>query len=204
MDLGADSPSRSTVGWGAAVADGRDGYLYVFGTSNPDEPMVFGWAVHVARAVPDDLTTPSACEYWTGDAWPTSPQAATEVIPAVGGVSQTFSVIERSGTWYAISKLDGDLGTDLAVWSAPRPWGPFASPASVGRIPNDDSLSIVRYMPLAHPEARKSSPHHILVTVSRTTLDPWVLAKAPRLYRPFFVDIDLPPQPSLRLLDPRG
>ncbi|MFM7598366.1 MAG: hypothetical protein ACKO70_08375 [Actinomycetota bacterium] len=85
-------------GLGAAVADGRDGYLYVFGTSNPDEPMVFGWAVHVARAVPDDLTTPSACEYWTGDAWSSSPQAATEVIPAVGGVSQTFSVIERSGT----------------------------------------------------------------------------------------------------------
>ena len=204
VDLGPDSPSRSTVGWGAAIAEGGDGYDYIFGTSNPDEPMVFGWSVHVARAAPADIATPTAWEYWTGDAWSTSPQAAIAVIPAEGGVSQTFSVVERDGTWYAISKLDGDLGTDLAVWRAPNPWGPFGSPVSVGRIPNDVTPSIIRYMPLAHPEAQQSSPRHILVSISRNSLDPIVLANSPRLYRPFFVDVELPPRPSSRLLDPRG
>jgi len=203
-DLGVDSPSRTTVGWGAATSASDDGYVYVFGTANPEEPLVFGWSVRVARTEPADLVNPRAWEYWTGEEWSTSPDASAPVIAAEGGVSQTFSVIERDGQWYAISKRDGDLGSELAVWSAPMPWGPFTDPVSVGRIPNDDEPSILRYMPLAHPEARQSSPRHMMVSVSRNSLDPLVLANFPRLYRPFFVDIELPPQQSERELDPRG
>lgn len=203
-DLGEDSPSRATVGWGAATAHGDDGYVYIFGTANPDQPLVFGWSVRVARAEPTDLVDPGSWEYWTGGEWSTSPDAAAPVIAAEGGVSQTFSVIARDGQWYAISKRDGDLGTDLAVWSASSPWGPFSAPVSVGRIPNDTDPSILRYMPLAHPDARQSGPGRMLVSVSRNSLDPLVLANFPRLYRPFFVDIELPPQPSERDLDPRG
>lgn len=203
-DLGLDSPSRATVGWGAAAADGGDGYLYLYGTANPDLPMVFGWSVRVARTTAARLADVSSWEYWTGNTWSTSPEDATEIIPAVGGVSQTFSVFAVEGRWYALSKLDGDLGTDLAVWSAPKPWGPFGAPVRVGRIPNDDRPSILRYMPLAHPQARQSSPRHMLVSVSRNSLDPLVLANSPSLYRPFFIDIGIPPMPSRRLLDPRG
>lgn len=203
-DLGPDSPSRGRVGWGAAVADGGDGYVYLFGTANPDRPMVFGWSVRVARTTPVHLEDVSSWEYWTGNTWSTSAEDAAEVIPAVGGVSQTFSVFGVEGRWYALSKLDGDLGTDLAVWTAPKPWGPFGAPVSVGRIPNDVRPSVLRYMPLAHPQAKQTSPQHMMVSVSRNSLDPLVLANSPGLYRPFFIDIGIPPKPSRRLLDPRG
>ena len=203
-DLGGDSPSRTNVGWGAAIAHGEDGYIYIFGTANPEQPLVFGWSVRVARADPAELADPRTWEYWTGSEWSTVPDASAPVIAAEGGVSQTFSVIKHGGRWYAISKRDGDLGSELAVWSAPEPWGPFSEPVSVGRIPNDDDPSILRYMPLAHPDAWQSGPQRMLVSVSRNSLDPLVLANFPRLYRPFFVDIELPPRPSDRDLDPRG
>ena len=203
-DLGPDSPSRATVGWGAAAADGGDGYLYLYGTANPDAPMIFGWSVRVARTTAARLDDASSWEYWTGNTWAASSGDAAEVISAQGGVSQTFSVFALEGRWYALSKLDGDLGTDLAVWSAPRPWGPFGDPVSVGQIPNDENPSILRYMPLAHPQAQQSGPRHMLVSISRNSLDPHVLADSPSVYRPFFVDIELPPKPSSRVLDPRG
>lgn len=88
QDLGGDSASRDTVGWGAAVTDGGDGYVYIFGTANPD--------------------------------------------------------------------------------------------------------------------ALQASPHHMLVSVSRNSLDPVILERNPDIYRPFFVDIQLPPEPLADELDPRG
>ncbi|MGI9196663.1 MAG: hypothetical protein ACR2KE_04300 [Candidatus Nanopelagicales bacterium] len=201
-DLGPDDLSRANVGWGAAVADGGDGYWYVYGTASPEAPLVFGWSVRVARARVQDLDIPAAWEYWSGSAWTSNPADAAEVIPAEGGVSQTFSVFVRDGTWFALSKRDGDLGTDLAVWSAAHPWGAFSDPVTVGRIPNEDSPSLLRYMPLAHPEASVDSS--VLVSVCRNSLDPRRLVETPSLYRPFFVEIPLPPTSSHAPLDPHG
>ena len=200
-ELGPDDESRSRVGWGAAASDGGDGYWYLYGTANPDDPLVFGWSVRVARTRIDDVTDPNRWEYWTGRDWSSRPGDAAEVISAVGGVSQTFSVFLDGDTWYAVSKLDGDLGTDLAFWPAEHPWGPFEAPVSVGRIPNVEEPSILRYMPLAHPEVLQASERSVVVSVSRNSADPQLLVDVPSLYRPFFVDIALPPEPSDALLD---
>ena len=56
----------------------------------------------------------------TAARWQASASKAKELIPADQGVSQTLSVFPRNGRWYAVSKRDEFLGTDLVVWSAPR------------------------------------------------------------------------------------
>ena len=203
-DFGPDDPSRRNVGWGAASADGGDGYWYLFGTANPEEAMVFGWSVRVARARPEGLGDPGQWEYWTSAGWQSDPARATEVIGAVDGVSQTFSVLQRAARWYAISKRDGDLGTDLGVWSADAPWGPYAAPVTVGRIPNETVPPVLRYMPLAHPEVTSVPAGTVRVSVCRNSTDPDLLADRPELYRPYFVDIALPPLASQALLQPGG
>ena len=58
-------------------------------------------------------------------------------------------------------------------------------------------------MPLAHPDLTPATADAIVVSVSRNSLDPQVLAQDPLLYRPFFVDVSLPPLPSDRWLDQR-
>lgn len=215
IDLSPDNASRRNIGWGAAVARGDDGYWYIFGTANPDRSMVFGWSVRVARAPEFDLASPASWEYWDGAGWAADERQAVEVIGAIGGVSQTFSVVHRDGTWYAISKLDGDLGSDLAVWASPAPWGPYATPTTVGRIPNERDPSLLRYMPLAHPEA-PTRPGTIVVSICRNSADPELLLAATGvagrdghpvpvgLYRPYFVTIALPPRPSQELLEAGG
>lgn len=207
QDLGPDDTSRARVGWGAALMDGGDGWWYVYGTSHDPQDESYGWSVRVARTRPDDLARPDTWRYWDGRDWSADEQDAAEVISGQGGVAQTFSVIaprlgSHDPSFYAVSKRDGDLGTDLALWPAPAPWGPFSDPVTVGRIPNDDSPSILRYMPLAHPTLTGATPHSIVVSVSRNTVDPGLLAESPSLYRPFFVDVTLPPLPSDRLVDP--
>lgn len=212
-DIGPDDPSRTRTGWGTAIADGGDGWWYVYGTRHPDDTDAFGWEVHVARTRPDRLLDVSRWQHWDGQGWSRGAGESVPVIGAEGGVSQTFSVVRRdayssqaitapaSPTWYAVSKRDGDLGTDLAVWPAPAPQGPFADPVTVGVVPHDPP--VVRYMPLAHPDLVPTNARSVVVSVSRNSLDPLLLARDPLLYRPFFVDVALPPLPSDRWLDPR-
>jgi hypothetical protein len=175
---------------------------YVYGTSNPDKPLVFGFAVRVARVPAASIRDRSQWRYWNGSQWSATEDDAREVIGPVGGVSQTFSVFRHGSRWYAASKRDGYLGSDLAMWAAPDPWGPFADPVTVGRIPNSaDDRTIVRYMPLAHPELRTTDPDAVLVSVSRNSESLSLLSEFPLLYRPFFVEVPMPPVPSDRLLE---
>ncbi len=214
-DIGPDESSRTRIGWGAAIADGGDGWWYVYGTRHPAATDAFGWEVHVARTRQGRLLDVSRWQYWDGGEWSRSAAGSVPVIAAEGGVSQTFSVVRRGDAdisggagepsgparWYAVSKRDGDLGTDLAVWPASAPQGPFAEAVTVGVVPHDPP--VVRYMPLAHPDLVPADARSLVVSVSRNSLDPMLLAQDPLLYRPFFVDITLPPLPSDRWLDPR-
>lgn len=201
VDLGPDSKSRRTVGWGAAMAVEGD-MAYIYGTSNPEEPLVFGFAVRVARVPLRSISDVAAWRYWTGTAWTDDEASATEVIDAVGGVSQTFSVFHRGSSWYALSKRDGYLGNALALWPASEPWGTFGDPVIVGLIPNSaDERTILRYMPLAHPELISTSPDAVIVSVSRNSEDFDLLKRFPTLYRPYFVEVPIPPAPSDQALN---
>lgn len=191
IDIGVDEASRQRIGWGAASWRSEDGYVYVYGTANPERDLVFGWSLHVARARPDHVVDIESWEYWTGDDWSTEEGSATAVIPAVGGVDQTLSVFAEGATWYAVSKRDGYLGSDVVIWSAPAPTGPWTATEVAAARPSHPESGILRYAALAHP-ALFPEQGTIVLSVSNNNTDPDAVAADPTLYRPEFFRVPLP------------
>ncbi len=189
-DIGPDDPSRRRTTWGAASAV-HDGWVYLYGTANPGTPLTFGYSLQVARVRPNELLDQSRWRYWDGDRWQRTASAARELIPAVGGVSQTLSVFEQGGRWFAVSKQDEFVGSKIVVWTSPGPTGPFTAGPAVAEIPSDPSTGTLRYMPLAHPDLLPQDGT-IVVSYSRNNTDLGKVTADPFLYRPAFLRIDLP------------
>ncbi len=188
-DLGADQPDPSEPVWGAAIAR-AGGWVYIYATSTRPLAGTHGFALRVARTRPSDLADRSAWVFWDGMSWTPDEEQAVAVIGEVGGVSQTLSVFRSRGRWWALSKRNEFLGTDLAVWPATRPQGPFGAPDVLFRIPCGDPGE-VQYMPLAHPELLPR-PGTVVVSWSRNNLDLAAVCSDPTLYRPEFRRVRLP------------
>ena len=191
QDIGSDDASRQRIGWGAASWPADDGYVYVYGTANPERDFVFGWSLHVARTTPDQIFDTDSWEYWTGNGWSADEASAVAVIPAVGGVEPTLSVFAEGGTWYAVSKRDGYLGSDVVIRSAPSPTGPFTAGEVVATRPSYPEAGILAYAALAHP-ALFPEPGTIVLSVSRNSTDSDAVSADPTLYRPEFFRVPLP------------
>lgn len=186
VDLGPDDPDVARPTWGAAATVVGE-YAYLYGTSRSTPG--FGWGVSVARVKLTDATDLRAFRYWDGERWQRDPARAATLIDQDEGVSQTFSVFRDGDTWYALSKRDDFAGTDLVLWTAPGPTGPFAAGEPLAQIPSTDS--VLRYMPLAHPELLPQEGT-MVVSVSRNTSEIERIPNDPSLYRPEFLRIDLP------------
>jgi len=192
QDVGPDSADTGRPHWGAALAvDPAEGWLYLYGTAHPGTEGVFGFSLQVARVRPFDVLDTRAWRYWDGSAWQADPERAAELIPAEGGVSQTLSVVEQDGTWFALSKLGGDLSDDIGFWTAPSPTGPFTPTAPIASAPVEPGSGNVTYMPLAHPELM-ARPGSMVISYSRNNLDFDAVVADPSLYRPRFLRVPLP------------
>lgn len=191
IDIGGDDPSRERISWGAASWTGEDGYAYIYGTANPDHELAFGWSLHVARVLIAQVFDTGAWEYWDGQMWSSDPGSAVPLIPAVGGVSQTLSVFAEDDTWHAVSKRDDYLGSDVVIWSAPAPSGPFTEAGVVASRPSDLAEGRLAYAALAHPTLFPEEGT-MVISVSHNTTDPAALEDDPTLYRPEFFRVPLP------------
>ncbi|MGN0063032.1 MAG: DUF4185 domain-containing protein [Nocardioides sp.] len=189
-DAGDDTVDRTRPMWGAASTE-HDGWLYLYGTASPGEHLVFGFSLSVARVRPDEVLDVSAWRYFDGSEWVKDPTQAVELIDAESGTSQTLSVWESEGTWYALSKRDEYLGSEVVVWTAPGPTGPFTAQAPVKDLPSDLEGGRLRYMPLAHPELLPREGT-VVVSWSNNQSDPQAVIDDPLLYRPAFARVALP------------
>jgi hypothetical protein len=193
-DLGKDDPNRQDPAWGASLARAGD-WVYLYGTAQPNEPGVFGFSLRVARARVETILDQSTWRYWDGSDWKAKSAEAVELIGATKGVSQTLSVfsLQRGGItkWYALSKSDEFLGTNLQVWEAPSPTGPFGPGQTVAQLPSDLSKGELTYMPLAHPDLLPK-PGTLVVSYSRNVTDNTDLMDDPTAYRIRFLRIKLP------------
>ena len=189
-DLGPDDSDSERPMWGAAVETSGDS-VYLYGTSRPHDGSTFGWSLRVAKVDILDVFDQTSWRYWDGHRWQADAARAVALIPAVGGVSEVLSVFHRNGSWYAVSKRDEILGTDLIIWKASAPTGPFVPSAPLARIPSNSSDGLLRYMPLAHPDLLPSTDS-VVVSYSRNVADLNRLLKHPSLYRPRFLQVPLP------------
>ena len=189
-ELGPDRRDRQAPAWGAAAAVTRH-WVYLYGTSTRRLPGIHGYALRVARAPVHSLEVQSGWRYWDGGRWVADPGRAAPLIAEVGGVSQTLSVFRSGSRWWAFSKRDEFLGTDLVLWSAPGPRGPFADPEVVGRLACGQGRGELRYMPLAHP-GLLPRPGTVVISWSRNNQELATVCEDPSLYRPHFARLRLP------------
>lgn len=189
-DFGRDDVNSARPEWGAALAL-DDGWLYAYGTARPADGSTLGFSLRVARVRPDDALDQSKWRYWDGSSWHADADYAVDVIPASVGVSQTLSVFHQDDRWYAVSKLGGDLGDQLAFWTAPGPTGPFTLAGPVATLPSDAASGEVTYMPLAHPDLLPV-PGTMVVSYSRNNTDFSKIQADPTLYRPTLIRVPMP------------
>ncbi|PUA82259.1 DUF4185 domain-containing protein [Nocardioides currus] len=189
-DLDEDSTDPTRPMWGAASAS-ADGWVYLYGTATTGEELVFGHSLRVARMRLTDIVDPRTWTYWDGSGWSRDTDDATELIAADGGTSQTLSVFEQDGLWFALSKRDEFLGDEVVVWPAPSPQGPFGPPVSVADLPSEVEAGVLRYMPLAHP-GLLPKPGTVVVSYSNNRTDFDEVLADPSRYRPTFLRVRLP------------
>ncbi len=190
-DIGADDADTRRPMWGAAAAvSGK--WLYLYGTAREPHPQLgTGFALHVARVEADHVADSHRWTYWDGASWSRRAEESSELIPATDGVSQTLSVFERGGRWYAFSKSNEFLGDELVFWTSSSPNGPFRARPPVGTLPSGVVRGELRYMPLAHPDILEE-PDSVIVSYSRNSTDFGAVLRNPLLYRPKFIRVDLP------------
>lgn len=189
-DIGPDRADTTRPMWGAAaVVDA--GWVYLYGTSRPGDAVLNGFDLRVARSRPEAVGDPATWRYWNGRAWSRRATSAARLIDHRGGVSQTLSVFRVGRTWYALSKKDEVLGTDLTIWTAPSAAGPFTVQPASASIPSDAVSGTLRYMPLAHPDLLPE-PGTVVVSYSVNNTDFGIVRDDPRRYRPRFLRVVLP------------
>jgi uncharacterized protein DUF4185 len=192
VDIGPDKADPSRPMWGAATAYDAP-WVYVYGTARPADATVGGFALRVARVRPADVLRTDEWRYWDGRSWQRDASKAAVLIPNEGGVSQTLSVFQQGKRWYAVSKRDEVLGTDLTLWRAPSPTGPFKVLDVAAEIPSDAATGTLRYLPLAHPELLPE-PGTVVVSYSQNNTDFQAVEDDPRIYRPRFLRVSLQPE----------
>ena len=188
LSLTPDDESAQQVNWGSAAMASGD-HLYVYGTALPSG-TAFGRALTVGRTDLSDPTDTASWEFWDGSRWQPDAGSAVPVIAASGGVSQTLSVDEIDGSFVAVSKLDGDLGSTVATWTSRTPVGPWTRSAAL-EAPFLTGTDEFAYAPLAHPEISLADGR-LLVSISRNTTDLVRLRQDPTVGRPRFAEIARP------------
>ncbi|KGN34373.1 hypothetical protein N802_11875 [Knoellia sinensis KCTC 19936] len=188
LPLTPDVDSATQINWGSASMV-HDGHIYVYGTELP-AGMAFGRSLRVGRSSLADPTDKRTWQFWNGATWQADPGKATPIIPAEGGVSQTLSVDEIDGTFVAVSKKDGDLGSTVATWTSASPVGPWKVSAAL-EAPFLTGKDEFAYAPLAHPEVPLANGK-LVVSISRNTTDLARLRQNPVIGRPRFAEIDRP------------
>lgn len=190
LATGSTDPRDPT--WGAAMWDSGE-WTYVFGTASNADKSTAGWSLHVARTTPEHLGDTSRWEFWDGSDWVTGePDAAkgedARLISPHNGVSHVLGVLERGGSWYAVSKEGDYHGAWLSIWKAPSPTGPYTK-HRIRPLANDGKIR--RYAPLVHPDFRTASGR-LLVSWSESPLKNRDFYTHPERYRPRFAEVDLP------------
>ena len=188
LDITADSPAADQVNWGSAMTV-EGSWIYVYGTRLPGATS-FGRSLYVARAPVADARDRATWDFWDGVRWSQEQGAASPVLPAAGGVSQTLSVDVVDDRFVMVSKRDGDLGSTVYSWTSTSPTGPWTPRRGV-RAKFQDPSGQLRYAPLAHPDITLADGG-LLISISRNTTDFARLLAEPTLGRPVFAEITQP------------
>lgn len=126
-----EPPWSGFIDWGASMIRYGD-WVYVYGVRH--QPSWFGHDVFVARVRSGHLKDRSWWRFygglsaWSADGllWSKDEAKAVPVIDHTAGTCGTFSSDLVAGEFRITSKLHGDLGSQVCVWSSRSPAGPWS------------------------------------------------------------------------------
>jgi trimeric autotransporter adhesin len=158
------------IGWGAAaVSDGT--HAYIFGA----ELGFVSNRLYLARVPIGSLgSAPSTWEFWTsagGGTWATGAENLTSsagllaVLSDSPGVENSLSAHLVGGQYRLVSKAAGTFGSDITVWTASAPAGPWAQGTVFGRAPyGSPTAEDQTYITLGHYDLPKVGQQWLVST----------------------------------------
>jgi hypothetical protein len=176
----AAAPSGNEVMYGVCVLE-TEGYTYIYGTADRRSPR----EAHLARVAAGQVQ--GAWQYFDGETWTDAPAASR---PVLAGVSTQFAVLRTESGVYLFA-MDGRVpfSSEIVVYRAEQPWGPWQGPLTVYRAP-EATRTVAAYNPFVHPQF--SDDNHILVSYNLNHVsDPGALYADAGIYRPRFIRVDM-------------
>ena len=168
-----------------------DGHNYIYGIS--------GTTLFVSRSQTTDLGSPwqyyvrnakTGVMEWV-DTYPTADEIARSGIMENGYVAVQPTVFEKDGTYYMVSQGSGN-GTEVYIYSAPNPEGPFSNQQLLFNLPSFiDKIGVTTYGSIssvyAHPELSRSGELVISAcTKAAATADNFTYPGSADFSRPYF------------------
>ncbi len=165
----------------------RDGYCYVFGSTDAAVAGRVRKQMLVARVPADRLEDFSAWRFFADGEWV---EDADRAGPVGEDVAAEFSVsYQPAADRYVLVYSEGGLSEHIALRLARRPEGPWGAPIRVYRCPEIDwDPRIFCYAGKGHPEIGGSRQELIVTYVANAT-DFALLESDARLYRPRFIKV---------------
>lgn len=184
-------PFANLIDWGASLV--REGqWFYVYGVKS--QPGWYGHDVYLARVRTGHLLDASYWRFYAGQnssgsmMWSSRESEARVIIPHEKGPSGTFSSdVNGGGTFRLVSKMLGDFGSDVTVWTSSSPAGPFST-RTVATAPwtSEDQT----YGAFAHPGLGLTRGGERLVSVNHNSAVSFAtLFEQPHLYRPSWHEV---------------
>jgi len=185
-----DAGNGSQIAYGGAILDNSvesgafapDGYVYVYGIR--EDPL--SKKCLVARVPRQDFTDFNEYRYFDGSGWSTD---ILDSEPLCGRVSTEMSVTPMPDGRYLMVFMLDTIGGQIALRTAPQPWGPWSPYEVVYDIPIPAAPSgVYSYHAKAHPHL--SDERGLLVSFNVNTFGSfWDHFQYADIYRPRFVRI---------------
>ncbi|MGE3174264.1 MAG: DUF4185 domain-containing protein [Planctomycetota bacterium] len=171
--LPAPAPFDVVVGT-AVLADGDHVYAFVLREPGDHAVFVLRWP-HAAFAR-GDLRAP---EWRDGDRWVAHAALRAAPAPVLAEGAPEFSVVRQGSAFWMVQSL-GFGSSDVAVRTAPRPWGPWSAPRVVFHPPEGDDPGLFTYA----AKALRLDDGALLATYASNGQDFGRLCGDERLYYP--------------------
>jgi hypothetical protein len=176
----ATAPSDNGIIYGVCLLESEH-FTYIFGIDDARHPK----QAHLARAQAGHIQGPWT--YFANGRWSETPGASQ---PILAGVSTQYAVIRVAPDFYLFS-MDARVpfSSEIVVYRAQRPQGPWQGPLTVYKVPETTS-EIIAYNPFVHSQFTNDGLVLVSYNLNHAT-DPTALYRDAAIYRPRFIRVDL-------------
>lgn len=170
-------PTNNKIDWSSATYT-EGNYVYIYGAEGTSTFPNTKY-MHVMRTAVGNPF--KKAEFYTGSGWSTDTAKSARL---QSGVSEQYSVFKHNSKYYLLSQEGTLLSSNIYMWDAASPVGPFTRKRKVYTTPEANG-NIITYNATAHTQFMQNG--NLLVGYCTNSLngnDIWTNADN---YRPYFV-----------------